>query len=130
MTLAFLGDIEAPQLETLLADIDSLPPLGRCHWQSQYLGDFPSSCKAKVLACYSDDVSPSLRHILLAVEQITWVAGAIRRPFRPHVTLAPIKKATAIQRPFLQDWSFDRLCLYQSTAGKPKYKVLTQCSLI
>lgn len=129
MTLAFLGQVGTELVDRLVEELDALQPMPQCYWQSQYVGDFPSCHKAKVLACYSDVISPSLQDILLAVERIPMVANAIRRPFRPHVTLAPIKKATGLQWPFQQDWKFDALCLYQSTSDKPKYKALAQWSL-
>lgn len=126
LTLRFIGEVDDAQAERVEAALTGIPenhapfavePLG--------LGVLPSRPAPRVLTVRIDPSEP-LRALYAALQDALAAVDVAReeRPFRPHVTLARFKNASAeriyaalraMPAPSLRPFPADRFCLYEST---------------
>jgi len=120
MTLAFLGDKPAAEIENLLNGFDeAYRHAASFQFGLSTLARFPNA-RGRIIALLDEPSKPlgELYRLTLGLLQ----AGHVkfdRRAFRPHVTLARIRKTGQLDTAFAQQTNvrldIDRLRFYQST---------------
>ncbi|GBD85121.1 2'-5'-RNA ligase [bacterium BMS3Abin02] len=132
LTLRFLGDVDGPAYDRLLAALDEAD-LGECfRVRLGGLGAFPKPLRATVLWAAFTEGEDRLEDLAARVEQAVEISGAPGedRPFRAHLTLARIRPHQDV-RPILElvdplgiGWIVDRVVLYRSHLGRggPRYE--------
>lgn len=136
MTLAFLGDIEAPVVENLVRLFDEVYRREACFkYRLSMLTRFPNS-SGRIIALTGEPTDP-LEHLF----QITldFLSGNDvefdRKRFRPHVTLGRIKKAKQVKTNFDKQvgvtLDISRVRFYRSTLsqGGSVYQVMSEVEL-
>lgn len=128
LTLRFLGEIDAVQLDRVTASLDQ-SDLGEAfpmRWGG--LGAFPRPRKATVLWVGVDRGEAELVALAEAVEESVVAAGLPpeERPFRPHLTLSRIRPPQDVAvlvdatAPLGVAMDVDRVALYRSHLGGSK----------
>ncbi len=95
VTLAFLGDVTADAAVSLQPSLRSLAEGKTAPGPSAFrLGAFPSVQGARVVVAELLDDGEELATLAREVEMVAVKIGAVKeeRPFRPHVTLARLKR--------------------------------------
>jgi len=113
MTLCFLGEQSAAQLERLIEKIESCYSEGLFRpivWDTLNISDFPRH-KPKVLAVTGN----SNDHLMGFQRRIAELCGSeLAYQFIPHVTLAYLYQACHREVKFEAQWCFNQLRLYRS----------------
>lgn len=126
LTLAFIGDVDAAQLETLLA-IGARLPMPALQLRVDRIAHWAHN---RILwAGLAETPAPLAAHVarLRAALRETGLPFADEHDFTPHVTLmrrAPLLATTALAQPI--DWRVEDWCLAASAAeaGPARYRVL------
>jgi len=139
LTLRFLGDVDGPGYDRLLAALDEAD-LGE-HFRVRLggLGAFPKPSRATVLWVDFAQGKDRLADLAARVEQAVEIAGlpGEDRPFRAHLTLSRIRPPQDVRR-FLEEvgplgigWGVDRVVLYRSHLGPggPRYEEMAVFAL-
>jgi 2'-5' RNA ligase len=137
MTLAFLGDIEAPVVENLVRLFDEVYRREACfNYRLSLLTRFPNS-KGRIIAL-TGEPTDLLDHLYqLTLDFLTGNDVEFdRKRFRPHVTLGRIKKAKQVKTNFDKQagitLDINRVRFYRSTLSQrgSVYQVMSEVELI
>lgn len=109
-TLRFLGDVEAPTRDRLLAELDDTDLGDPFRVIAADLGAFPKQSKAAVVWLDVVEGAADLADLFAAVDRACQEVGfdPEDRPFRPHLTLSRLRPAADV-RAFVADASPPRL---------------------
>ena len=138
-TLRFLGDLDAVDLERLLAALDEAPLPGAFSVTLGGLGAFPKPRQATVLWVGVSSGGEALEDLQLTVEDACEQAGLGReeRPFRPHVTVSRMRPAEDVRSDIAELPSLglrspvDEVVVLRSDlgGGAPRYELLERFPL-
>ncbi len=126
LTLRFLGKVDEPTYETLLAKLDEAELGPSFSLSFGGLGAFPRAARATVLWLGTDAGSDALGGLAAAIEGAVVEAGFMpeERPFHPHLTLSRIRPPQDVQSLIESVPSFplrqavDHITVFESILGR------------
>ena len=120
LTLAFLGDIPVGDVETLLGVFNrTYRRYGPFHYGFSALERFPNA-RGRIIAL-TGEASEPLHSLAMTTRDMLQVSGLDfeRKKFRPHVTLARVRKPKLplpeLDHPVQVDIDVNRIVVYRST---------------
>ncbi len=146
ITVKFLGSVGEDTCQALIREFRALTGTGKSiPCRARGLGAFPAVSRARVIWCAMDTDIPALAHIREKIEELASSHGFDReiREFRPHLTLARVRKKERVSRDltsFIEnnretlygESSFSKLVLYESllTRDGARYTELNTIPLV
>jgi 2'-5' RNA ligase len=120
VTLAFIGEVAAPEAEAARAAVESVPPSMGGEGLMRGFLFLPSAKKARVVALDIADSAGSFGRLFEEVMVGLESAGVMqreKRPFRPHLTVARLRTPGPVQ-PRSESgealFAIESVCLYES----------------
>ncbi len=146
ITLKFLGNVREHEFQSLIRQLNSFTIEKKTlSYTARGLGAFPAIRRARVLWCGIQTDTEYIEYIKNSVEDIALNVGIKRekRRFKPHLTLARVRKKSAVSDDIISyieqnrdteyiESVFSKLVLYESRLSQdgPQYTELESITLL